>query len=78
MAGRKGPGADGISTSCGKTEKGRDTIMIEKEQLHTKTDYEHYHFSALEFVKYLGQALALCIIVDYLFYKNIWVKYDVR
>lgn len=47
--------------------------MIEKEQLHTKTDYEHYHFSALELVKYLGQALALCIIVDYLFYKNIWV-----
>ena len=28
-----------------------------------------------EFLKYLGQALALCIMADYLFYKNIWVLF---
>ena len=46
-----------------------------KEQLYLKQDYDDYHFSLKEFLKYLGQALALCIMADYLFYKNIWVLF---
>lgn len=45
----------------------------EKEQIYQKRDYDHYHFSVKEFLKYLGQALALCIMADYLFYRSIWV-----
>ena len=40
-----------------------------KEQLYLKQDYDDYHFSLKEFLKYLGQALALCIMADYLFIK---------
>ena len=33
----------------------------EKEQLYQKRNYDHYHFSMKELLKYMGQALALCI-----------------
>lgn len=45
----------------------------EKEQRYLKRDYEHYCFSPREFLKYTGQALALCIMADYLFYRSVWV-----
>ena len=45
----------------------------EKEQRYLKRDYEHYCFSSREFLKYTGQALALCIMADYLFYRSVWV-----
>ena len=41
----------------------------EKEQLYQKRNYDHYRFSMKELLKYMGQALALCIMADYLFYK---------
>ena len=44
----------------------------EKEQLYAKRDYEHYHFSVKELVKYMGQGIAICILGDYLFYQSIW------
>ena len=44
-----------------------------KEQLYLKQDYDDYHFSLKEFLKYLGQALALCVMADYVFYNIIWV-----
>lgn len=44
-----------------------------KEQLYAKRDYEHYHFSAKEILKYLGQGIVVCILADYLFYKSVWV-----
>lgn len=42
-----------------------------KERSYRKTDYEQYHFSVKELVKYLGQAAALCMAADYLFYRNL-------
>ncbi len=39
----------------------------EKEQLYQKRNYDHYRFSMKELLKYMGQALALCIMADYLF-----------
>lgn len=44
----------------------------EKEQLYQKRNYDHYRFSMKELLKYMGQALALCIMADYLFYKSKW------
>ena len=44
-----------------------------KEQSYAKKDYDHYHFSLKESVKYLGQAAALCMAVDYLFYRSVWL-----
>ena len=44
-----------------------------KERSYRKTDYEQYHFSVKELVKYLGQAAALCMAADYLFYRNLWL-----
>ena len=35
----------------------------EKEQLYQKRNYDHYRFSMKELLKYMGQALALCIII---------------
>ena len=32
----------------------------EKEQRYLKRDYDHYHFTVKEFMKYTGQAAALC------------------
>ena len=45
----------------------------EKEQLYQKRNYDHYRFSMKELLKYMGQALALCIMADYLFYRSVWV-----
>ena len=45
----------------------------EKEQLYQKRNYDHYRFSMKELLKYMGQALALCIMADYLFYRSAWV-----
>ena len=45
----------------------------EKEQLYQNRNYDHYRFSMKELLKYMGQALALCIMADYLFYKSKWV-----
>ena len=47
----------------------------ERAQIYQKRDYDHYHFSLKEFLKYLGQALALCIMADYLFYRSVWVLF---
>lgn len=45
----------------------------EKERCYQKRDYEHYRFSWGEFLKYTGQALALCVVADYLFYRSTWM-----
>ena len=45
----------------------------EKEQRYLKRDYDHYHFTVKEFMKYTGQAAALCAVADYLFYRSAWV-----
>ena len=36
-------------------------------------DYEIYHYSAKEIVRYVAECAALCCVVDYLFYKTLWV-----
>lgn len=36
-------------------------------------DYEIYHYSAKEIVRYVAECAALCCVVDYLFYKTPWV-----
>ena len=36
----------------------------EKEQRYLKRDYSHYHFTVKEFMKYTGQAAALCAVAD--------------
>ena len=38
-----------------------------------KADYEMYHYSVKEILKYIAESAALCGIVDYLFYKSMWV-----
>ena len=38
-----------------------------------KADYEVYHYSVKEILKYIAESAALCGIVDYLFYKSMWV-----
>ena len=45
----------------------------EKGQRYLKRDYSHYHFTVKEFMKYIGQAAALCAVADYLFYRSAWV-----
>ena len=45
----------------------------EKGQRYLKRDYSHYHFTVKEFMKYTGQAVALCAVADYLFYRSAWV-----
>ncbi|MDO4337858.1 MAG: type II secretion system F family protein [Eubacteriales bacterium] len=37
-----------------------------------KQDYEVYHFTKKEALKYLAQSILLCAAVDYLFYKSMW------
>ena len=37
-----------------------------------KADYEVYHYSVKEILKYIAESAALCGIVDYLFYKSVW------
>lgn len=38
-----------------------------------KADYEKYHYSIKEILKYIAQCAILCGAVDYLFYKNLWI-----
>lgn len=38
-----------------------------------KQDYNEYHFSKGETVKYLMESLMICGIMDYLFYQNLWL-----
>ncbi|HJB16567.1 MAG TPA: type II secretion system F family protein [Candidatus Blautia excrementipullorum] len=38
-----------------------------------KQDYENYHYTKKELVKYILQSILLCGAVDYLFYQNWWV-----
>ena len=38
-----------------------------------KADYEVYHYYVKEILKYIAESAALCGIVDYLFYKSMWV-----
>ena len=38
-----------------------------------KADYEVYHYSVKEILKYIAESAALCGIVDCLFYKSMWV-----
>ena len=45
----------------------------EKDKNYAKRDYEHYHFSAGEILKYAGQGAALCLLGDYLFYQSLWI-----
>lgn len=38
-----------------------------------KQNYDEYHFTGKEFLKYFLQSVLLCAIANYLFYKNVWV-----
>ena len=38
-----------------------------------KADYDRYHYSVKEILKYMAESIALCVMVDYLFYKSLWV-----
>ena len=38
-----------------------------------KQNYDEYHFTKREILKYLSQSFFLCGMVNYLFYKNVWV-----
>ena len=38
-----------------------------------KADYDRYHYSAKEILKYMAESISLCVMVDYLFYKSLWV-----
>ena len=37
------------------------------------TDYEKYQYSVKEIIRYVSECVILCLVVDYLFYKNIWM-----
>lgn len=36
-------------------------------------DYEKYQYTTKEFVKYIMQCILLCVMLDYLFYKSVWL-----
>ena len=36
-------------------------------------DYEKYQYTTKEFVKYITQCMLLCVMLDYLFYKLVWL-----
>lgn len=38
-----------------------------------KQNYDVYHFTKTEFMKYLFQSILLCTLVDYLFYQSYWL-----
>ena len=38
-----------------------------------KQNYDEYHFTEGEALKYLAQSIFLCAMINYLFYKNLWV-----
>ena len=39
------------------------------------TDYEKYQYSVKEIIRYVSECVILCLVVDYLFYKNIWMLF---
>lgn len=43
-----------------------------RRQEAERRDYGRYRYSPGEAVKYLVQSIALCALVDYLFYRNFW------
>ena len=44
-----------------------------KQKDNVKQNYEEYHFSKTEILKYLLQSILLCSVMDYLFYQNWWL-----
>lgn len=38
-----------------------------------KQNYNEYHFTKKEFLKYLFQSVFLCAMINYLFYKTVWM-----
>lgn len=38
-----------------------------------KQNYNEYHFTKKEFLKYLFQSVLLCAMINYLFYKTVWI-----
>ena len=38
-----------------------------------KREYGKYRYTPKEIVKYLAQSIAMCALIDYLFYRNLWV-----
>lgn len=38
-----------------------------------KQNYNEYHFTKKEFLKYLFQSILLCVMINYLFYKTVWM-----
>ena len=38
-----------------------------------KQDYRHYRFKKKELLKYISQSVAICALIDYLFYQNVWL-----
>lgn len=38
-----------------------------------KQNYDEYHFTKKEFLKYLFQSILLCVMINYLFYKTLWI-----
>lgn len=38
-----------------------------------KQDYDTYRFSIVEILKYTALGVVLCAVIDYLFYRNLWV-----
>lgn len=45
----------------------------QEEKQQDRRNYEHYHFSVKEILKYLGQSVLLCCALDYLFYQSMWM-----
>lgn len=38
-----------------------------------KQNYDEYHFTKKEILKYISQSVLLCMLLDYLFYQNKWL-----
>ena len=59
---------DGAFDAPGKTGTCGGETMNGKN-----TDYEKYQYSVKEIIRYVSECVILCLVVDYLFYKNIWM-----
>ena len=49
------------------------TQQVRQKEESMKQNYDEYHFTKREILKYLSQSFFLCGMVNYLFYKNVWV-----
>lgn len=56
-----------------KKNKEKQGKKIMREQDVERRDYGKYCYRPGEAAKYLVQSMALCALVDYLFYRNVWV-----